>query len=126
MPARCSKGFLFEDDLMSLTLHREILGLETSSVPGTHGSLSAVQERCRVHMATCPCCSRADTPDEDAIREEYQWKRALFHGSLNADVSLTSIEGVGWRAVGKARVSSAPARRLLREMVSLRSFLLRS
>ena len=124
MPARCTKGFLFEDDLTSVTLHASLIGLDSTAIGHKRGHVRSIEERWRVHCETCPRCSRSDTETEACLREEYQWKRAQFHGALSADAAKLPTSGLSVSAIRRTGVASVPTRQLLGELESLRRLLL--
>ncbi len=124
MPARCTRGFVFEDDLISVTLHAQLQGLDAIATARKQGSLRSIEERWRVHCETCPRCSRLDTLDEACLREEYQWKRAQFHGALSSDVARLPTTDLSLSAMRQTGVASQPTRLLLNELESLRRKLL--
>ena len=124
MPARCIRGFLFEDDLISVTLHARLTSLEPSEKARKLGALRSLEERWRIHYETCPRCSRLDTNDEACLREEYKWKRAQFHGSLSSDASRLPSSSLSTAVLRQAGLSSPPTRQLLGELESLRRQLL--
>ena len=124
MPARCAKGFLLEDDLISVTLHARLTGLDPFIQVSKLGSLRSLEERWRVHSETCPRCSRHDTPDEACLRERYQWKRAQFHGALSSDATRLPTSSLSAAALRQTGLTSINTRQLLGERESLRRRLL--
>ena len=124
MPARCARGFLFEDDLTSVSLHARLAGLDEAAQARKRGGIRSLEERWRVHCETCPRCSRLDTVAEACVREEYQWKRAQFHGALSSDVARLPTVGLSVAAMRQSGVSSISTRQLLSELEDLRRRLL--
>ncbi len=124
MPARCTKGFLFEDDWISMTLHARLSGLDEFASARKLSSMKSLEERWRIHCETCPLCSRHDTPPEASLREEYQWKRAQFHGALTCDVARLPTSGLSVSSVRQTGVASTSTRLLLGELEHLRRRLL--
>ena len=126
MPARCERGFVFEEDLISSTLATELTGVR----PGAEDTFStqSLQARWVLHCKTCPRCTRRDTPLEACLREDFQWKRAQLFSSLSvlsakpADVA-PPVPGRQDRR--KTGLSTRFTRQLLQEMVHLRRQLLK-
>ena len=120
MPARCKRGFLFEDDLTSITLQARLTGLDPSDKARKLGFLRSLEDRWRLHCETCLRCSRLDTIDEASLREEYRWKRAQFHGSLSSNVARQPSSSLSSALLRQAGLASPPTRQLLGELESLR------
>ncbi len=124
MPARCTKGFLFEDDLTNVTLRASLCGPDSAALTPKQRRARSMEERWRLHCETCPSCSRSDTEPEACLREEYQWKRAQFQGALSADIAGLPTAGLSLAAIRRAGIASGSTRQLLGELESLRRLLL--
>ncbi len=124
MPARCTKGFVFEEDLTSVTLHASLIGQGDTALPRRRSTIRSLTERWRLHCETCPRCSRSDTELEACLREEYQWKRAQLHGALSCDTASRPTARLIGSPIQQARTASLSTRLLLGELEGLRRLLL--